>query len=236
MNLLSNKLYHSTVTLVQRIRTMVKHIALYSILFVILTGFSGKNNSEKGNQRAYYECTDPIAIDPSLFIPQQGKVYFHFDTKKSPSDKDFADFVWYNQAKPSDYFTAYLVNTSDSSFRAKRQDGSLIMIQEALDKEGKWRPIEYWVYSGCGNSYFDPLELNPGKYVMIPIKKYSGDFETKIRLRFLQGNNLYCSEPFNAKIDQSQFEKNTENVNGILYHGKGNYLEREDAAEPILLK
>ena len=215
---------------------MVKHTSLYSILFVILTGFSGNDHSEKGNQQAYYECTNPLGIDSNVFVPQKGKVYFHFETKESPSHKDFADFVWYDKAKPTDYFTAYLVNTSDSSFRAKRQDGSLIMIQEALNEDGKWLPIEYWVYSGCGNSYFDPLELNPGNYVMIPIKKYLGNFETKIRLRFLQGNNLYCSEPFNAKIDKSQFEKKSENVNGILYHGKANYLERDDSAEPILLK
>ena len=215
---------------------MVRNISLYSVLFILVTAFTGSNPEKKGNQRAFYECTDPLDIDSSLFVPKKGKVCFYFDTKRSPAHKDFTDFIWYDNAKATDYFTAYLVNASDSSFTAKRQDGSLIMIQEALDEKGKWLPIEYWVYSGCGNSYFDPLELGSGKYVMIPIKKYTGSFQTKIRLRFLQGNKLYCSEPFDANIDKSQFKKETENVNGILYHGKANYLEREDTAEPIVLK
>ncbi|MGV3612569.1 MAG: hypothetical protein ACO1N0_16540 [Fluviicola sp.] len=214
---------------------MIKHIALYIALFVILTGFSGSDDKKKGNQHAYYECTDPIDIDSTLFVPRAGKVYFQFDPEKCPTSKEFNQFIWYENLKVTDYFTAYLVNTSDSSFGAKRQDGSLIMIQEALNEDGKWMPIEYWVYSGCGNSYFDPLDLSPGKYVMIPIRKYEGNFETQIRLRFLQGKHLYYSESFKAKIDKSQFERETENVHGILYHGKANYLERDDLAEPVVL-
>jgi hypothetical protein len=204
---------------------MTKTILLPIALFVILSGFLVKNDDKKptGNQRAYYECSDPMDLDSNLFKPEQGKVYFHFNTDLAVSDLKALDFIWLEN-NPKDYFTAYLVNTTDSTFNAKRQDGSLIMIQEAQDEKGAWLPIEYWVYSGCGNSYFDPLKLDPGKYVLVPVKKYSGNFKTNIRLKFKKGDDLFYSEPFEGSIDKSQFEKETGKVNGILYHGNANYL------------
>ncbi len=200
---------------------MTKFLFLAASL-LMLFGFSAKQNKTNGNQRAYYKCTEPMEIDTNLFNPEQGKTYFHFNTELSPTD--LKDFTWLKDS-PKDYFTAYLVNTSDTTFIANRQDGSLIMIQEALNEEGKWQPIEYWVYSGCGNSYFDPLKLDPGKYAMIPVKKYSGSFNTKIRLKLKKDNTLFYSTPFEGKIEKSQFKKETGKVDGILYHGNANYLD-----------
>ncbi|MDH4471346.1 MAG: hypothetical protein QE487_01995 [Fluviicola sp.] len=204
---------------------MAKYTLLPIALFVILSGFLEKEDDKKttGNQKAFYESSDPIDIDSNLFKPEQGKIYFHFNTDLAPTDLKKLDFIWLEN-NPKEYFTAYLVNTTDSTFTADRQDGSLIMIQEAQNEKGEWLPIEYWVYSGCGNSYFDPLELEPGKYVLVPIKKYSGNFKTKIRLKFKKDDTLFYSDSFDGSIDKSQFEKETGKVNGILYHGDANYL------------
>ncbi|RCL72787.1 MAG: hypothetical protein DBW72_05940 [Flavobacteriales bacterium] len=179
--------------------------------------------SQKGNQKAFYECTGALDIDSTKIDVRSNKLYFQFNVEDSP--KNLKDFVWLKD-KPKEYFTGYLVNTSDSTFSANIQDGSLIIIQEALDKDGNWNPIEYWVYSGCGNSYFS-LKLDTGKYVMIPIKKYSGKFKTKIRLKFKYGADVLYSESFEGSLNVSQFEKETEDVNGILYHGPANYLNKE---------
>lgn len=126
---------------------------------------------------------------------------------------------------PGNYFMAYLVNTSDSAFIAKRQDGSLIMIQEAMDDNGEWKPIEYWVNSGCGNSYHHPLKLDPGKYVMIPIKQYQGKFKTRFRLKLKTARAIFYSEVFEGSMERSQFERKMGNVRGILYNGPANYLD-----------
>lgn len=202
----------------------MKRLFLISIpLVVLFTSFL--HVQEKGTQKALYKCTDPALIDSTLFDVQAGKIYFSFNQKLKPKGLKAKGFVWLED-EPKAYFTAYLINTSDSSFKADRQDGSLIMIQEAMDKEGKWQPIEYWVYSGCGNSYFYPLDLASGKYVMIPIKKYSGRFKTKLRLKMkLNNSSLFYSEPFEGRIDKRQFKKEKKHVDGILYHGPGSYLE-----------
>ena len=199
------------------------------ILLLLLVACSlkvlGQNDTINGNQRAFYECSDPLDIDSSKIEIREGEVYFYFKTEESPKNLDSLDFFWL-KANPEGYFTAYLVNTSKETFTAKRQDGSLIMIQEALDEEGEWKPIEYWVYSGCGNSYDNPLELDSGKYVIVPIKKYSGEFKTKIRLKFKYGKKIMYSKPFSGSVNLSQFNKEENQVYGILYRGPASYLDK----------
>ena len=202
---------------------MTRRIFFFITIVIIFSSFLIK--TDKGNQRAFYECTEPLKIDTTLFDLRNGQTYFYFDKNTKPEKLKSKGFVWMDD-NPNDYFTAYLVNMSDSTFKAKRQDGSLIMIQEAMDEKGKWKPIEYWVYSGCGNSYFDPLKLDSGKYVMIPIKQYHGSFKTKFRLKMKIYNTLFYSETFEGSIEKSQFEKQKDDVNGILYHGPANYLDK----------
>ncbi|MCG8574193.1 MAG: hypothetical protein MI810_04855 [Flavobacteriales bacterium] len=208
----------------------VKHkLLLFSALSLsVLTGFIfSEDDPPKGNQRAFYECSEPMDIDSKLIKRKAGEVYFQFNTKQLLTKEEVKvhDFGWLNES-PENYFVSYLVNTTDKTLNAKRQDGSLIMIQEAMDEEGEWQPIEYWVYSGCGNSYFSPLALEPEKCIMVPIKKYTGSFKTKIRLKCNTGKNgLFYSQSFSASIDKAQFQREDDPVNGILYHGPANYLD-----------
>lgn len=201
-----------------------KNLLLFSILILFIGLSLKKDGAQIGNQRAYYECKEPAKIDSSLFKVELGKTYFVFNTKLLPTNLKAKHFVW-TEDNPKDHFTAYLINTSDSTFKADRQDGSLIMIQEAIDLKGQWKPIEYWVRSGCGNSNFNPLELDSGMYIMIPIKQYSGNYDTKMRLKMKVNNKLFYSEPFEGSMDKRQFEKQTNTVNGILYHGPASYLD-----------
>ncbi|MCT4580252.1 MAG: hypothetical protein N4A35_02455 [Flavobacteriales bacterium] len=202
----------------------MKNIILLLIVVVSIGVGYGQKERSKGNQRAFYESSDPLTIDSTLIDVKPNALYFQFNTQQKPKDLKTMSFVWLGDA-PKGYFTAYLVNTTDSIFNADRQDGSLIMIQEAIDKNGDWQPIEYWVYSGCGNSYFSPLKLPAGKCVMVPIKKYEGSYKTKIRLKFKIGKQVIYSGTFDGAINLEQFKRETESVNGILYHGPASYLD-----------
>ncbi len=201
---------------------MNKRNAILFLLSLLLFSFAIK---DEGTQHANYECTDPLVQDKKLFNIEEGKVYFSFDKALRPKNLKSQGFHWVED-KPKGYFTAYLVNNSDSTFKTSQQDGSLIMIQEAMDEQGQWVPIEHWVRSGCGNSYHQ-LTLEPGHYVMIPIKEYKGSYHTKIRLKMRRrrGSNIFYSEPFKGSIDPSQFRKETKQVDGILYSGPADYLD-----------
>lgn len=189
--------------------------------------------SQKGsdrNQFAYYICSDPMIIDSTLLELEANKVFFNFNTDQSPGQFTYEDYKW-DEGKSGKYFEAFLINTSDSTLTLERQDASLVIIQEALDENGNWEPIEYWVDSGCGNSYLNPVNLSPGKYIIVPIRKYKGEFKTRIRLRYKYfyrgGEGIMISDSFEGSIDKSQFQKQTENVHGILYHGPANYLKNK---------
>lgn len=179
----------------------------------------------EGNTRANYYCKNfqfsVIDLDPKV---EPNQVYFIVNNQRTMSEAEAQSLKW-DLEERNNYILAYLVNTTDNNFYAKKQDGSLIMIQEAMDENGNWQPIEYWVYSGCGNSYFNPLDLASQQYIAIPIRKYSGSFDTQIRLKLKASDELIIySEPFEGSIHKAQLNKQTKSVNGILYRGPASYL------------
>lgn len=181
-----------------------------------------KNN---GTVRAWYDCSENINLDTSTIKAEENRVYFDFHLDETP---DFSvDGYHLGEVDAKDYFTAYFINTTDSIFTAKRQDGSLMIIQEAKTENGEWKPIEHWIYSGCGNSYFRPLLLQPNEYVKVPIRKYNGRLKTQIRLKMKKDSTIFYSDSFDASINPSQFEPETEKARGILYFGDVDYFETE---------
>lgn len=192
-----------------------------------LFGFVSETKKTKGQLPAYYSCLNGQPIDRSLFTPKGNEVYFVFNQDLNADTSDFNYINWYGVH--DDFFTAYLVNTTDTTFHARRQDGSLVMIQEAKNEAGEWKPIEFWIPSGCGNSYFDPLELKPNEFAEVAIVRYSGRFKTQLRLKlqYSYKSKVMYSTPFEGSIDPSQFVLEKDQVNGILYYGKARYLDEE---------
>lgn len=128
-----------------------------------------------------------------------------FDTYKSP----------YDSVK---VFPAYLVNFSDSVQMVQFHDGDLVLIQEAMTPNLEWKPIEYFVYSDCGNS-FSMKFLDTNAYFMFGIHKYKGDFYTNLRVRMLNNGRIILSNVYSGYINKSQFEQLEKNN---MFH---NYIE-----------
>ncbi|MCB9195074.1 MAG: hypothetical protein H6600_09450 [Flavobacteriales bacterium] len=192
-----------------------------------LLGFVSETKKAKGQLPAYYACLNGKTIDKKLFDTKPDQIQFIVDPDLKTDSTEFKYINWHGLH--DDFFIAYLANTTDTLFKATRQDGSLIMIQEAQNEKGEWKPIEYWVPSGCGNSYFDPLELKPNHFAKVAIVKYSGSFKTQLRLklRYSRKCKVLYSEPFRGSIEPSQFELMKDEVNGILYQGSAMYLDEE---------
>lgn len=104
-------------------------------------------------------------------------------------------------------FPVYLANTSaDKIANVETQDGSLMMITEARDEKGTWKPVEYWSHSWCGNSYYS-LDIKPEHFAFTRGVKCSGDFLTRCRLKLkFNGDSLY-SNTFSMNISKGQFTK-----------------------------
>ncbi len=104
-------------------------------------------------------------------------------------------------------FPIYVANLSSTkTANLETQDGSIIMTIEALDEKNKWRAIEYWSNSWCGNSYFT-LNIPPKHYILTRGIKCSGDFRTKCRLIVKNKEVSILSNEFYMYINKTQFEK-----------------------------
>lgn len=105
-----------------------------------------------------------------------------------------------------------LVNPSSSAKILTTQNGSLIMIQEALDPQGKWAPIEYWDFNWEIGSDTTQFVLMPQHAVLVMVPTFTGDFATKIRLKLTtslppSASQVIYSEVFEGTVKHGQFKK-----------------------------
>lgn len=129
------------------------------------------------------------------------------------SDSIFYDKV-VQKGKKVTSFPLYILNNNDSIVLLECHDGEVIMIQEAIDTNGKWRPIENFIYSGCGNSFHD-VAIKKNNYALTYVYKYDGDFKTKLRVKLKSHGSTFYSNEFKGKINLSQFNKSSKESFGI---------------------
>lgn len=102
-------------------------------------------------------------------------------------------------------FPIYIVNTdSNKSATIEQQDGSAMIVAQSLDKKNRWRNIEYWSGSWCGNSYGTTV-IPPEHYLFARGVKCSGEKRTKCRLKLMNGSDSLFSNVFFMNINDTQF-------------------------------
>ena len=101
------------------------------------------------------------------------------------------------------YFPVYFINSTNTDKAFYGKDGYVFGIQEAKDG-GEWRPIEGRGFDFCGNGRWG-LIVHPREFILILMRKYEGDYETKMRVRFEVNENIFVSSPFIGKINKNQF-------------------------------
>jgi hypothetical protein len=102
------------------------------------------------------------------------------------------------------YYPVYLVNSTQETKTLIGIDDHLYGIQEALDKNGTWRPIECEGYDHCGNGLWG-LYVHQQEYVILLFRVYSGHYKTKLRVKIQNRDYLYASGAFDGTIDEKQF-------------------------------
>lgn len=101
------------------------------------------------------------------------------------------------------FYPVYMINQTPNRKALLGKGGCVFGIQEALDTNGYWRPIEGRGFDFCGRGYFG-LKIEPNEFVTILFPKYKGDYKTKIRVRIKNGDNIYISQSFDGFINESQ--------------------------------
>lgn len=99
---------------------------------------------------------------------------------------------------------AKLTNLSKDTLKFVLMEEGLRIVQEAMDKDGKWKPIEYWEVPK--DFFYDRITVLPQNGYIDPISRKKGNFKTKVRLKLLfEGKNFY-SKPFDESIDPEAFQ------------------------------
>jgi hypothetical protein len=126
--------------------------------------------------------------------------------------------IIFAEQKNNDTYNIYAYNNTDSIMRIFVEIGKLHIIQEAKDKDGTWRPIEYWRWQSlCGNSY--GMEKVSAKTALkAESKRYEGNYKTEIRFKLLNNDTTHYSNSMIGYISRSQFK---------IPHEAKNYLYRE---------
>lgn len=164
----------------------------------------------------------PLFSEPPLLLDSSNG----FEIDSIATAKAYEE--WLNEPKVYiQSIPVFIYNASDDTAYLNHQDGRIIMIQEAKDERGQWKPIELWRYSWCGNSYA-AQGLLPNYLAIVTIFKYDGDFETDIRLKLRNGKEVIYSDSFRGKINKSQFELPRDIVENVLPHkpDKKRYINR----------
>lgn len=101
-----------------------------------------------------------------------------------------------------------LVNTTGDAVGFSASDSRLYIVQEAIDRDGKWKPVEYLPSSWCGNSYHSVF-LGPNEYWEFAAAKLTGTNKTKLRFRLQmfkgEKQSFVYSNEFAGSVNPKQF-------------------------------
>ena len=85
-------------------------------------------------------------------------------------------------------------------------DVFLPIITEAKDRDGNWRAIQKKFHFDCGTGIQD-FYCAPNQIVISSMKKFRGNFKTKLRLKFESMGEKSYSNEIEGEINESQFNK-----------------------------
>ncbi|WP_066630794.1 hypothetical protein [Labilibacter marinus] len=183
-------------------------------------------------------------IVPKNFISETEKKYLRY-SKRNPYSKEFfgkyypdssyleymtefkekIDYYKIEASRVHDYNNSLdrlilFQNTSTDTIKFPTQDGSLIGLLESKENREQWKPIEYWWYSWCGNS-FSWIDLLPSQTLKIGFNSRTGNNKVFLRYKIHGSDTIYLSPKFDGYISptQSVFTKNLEQRMRRKNHG-----------------
>lgn len=177
-------------------------------------------------------------LDTIMRLDQKANANKAFVFKKIDQGQNFiiinTDTIFFNMNLNSqDSFERFcLINTGDAAIRIRKQDWSLISIKEAQTYAGKWKPIEFWNYSWCGNSYYD-YSIMSGQVLLLRTYKQFGETATRLRLRLrTESNGVVVSDWYDGFFDENCFLISGQ-LKRFKYKMKGNHYILAIAAQRL---
>ncbi|MEO1450160.1 MAG: hypothetical protein AAFV07_11570, partial [Bacteroidota bacterium] len=112
-------------------------------------------------------------------------------------DKQDAGTLW---EQPLKAYPMFFYNRDHAPVEVETAHGLMLVHQEALDPNGKWRAIEQEIPVHCGNSIW-PVDLDFSEFIVTKIPIYKGEFQTKLRVMTCWGP----SNEYEGSVNLGQF-------------------------------
>ncbi len=115
---------------------------------------------------------------------------------------------YYTNTDSTDYFLLWNISAPD--IKLTPQDGILISIKEIQSLTNEWKAIQFWIYSGCGNSYYPVYTLKKGQCMILKTKKNFGKVTAMQRLRLETiTDDILISEPYPGNYNSTDLFPNS---------------------------
>ena len=145
-------------------------------------------------------------LQNEMFMNENSIENLNVEDKQIPKSK-VRTIIIFAEIKNDSTFSVYLKNNLEEKLILIPQDNSMYVIQEALNENKEWKPIEFFGYSTCGNSYDRKMDFIPNQIIELSSKKYQGSYSTKIRFKVLLNDQIYYSNILSSTINENKFEK-----------------------------
>jgi len=104
-------------------------------------------------------------------------------------------------------YRVWLMNNSADTIALATQDASLVCILQARNSHNQWQPVQFWQFSGCGNSN-TARYLLPKEHISFLTKvPRHGNLKTTLRYKLAGAKQFYYSNEFAGRINDGEFEE-----------------------------
>lgn len=150
--------------------------------------------------------------------------------QKGKSLKIFAEI------KNDSIISVSIKNMTEDSLFISTQDSKFYMIKEIKNSSKIWKPIEFWRYSTCGNSYFESSAIPPEKTEQTEIQFTKGKVPTELRIKFLFENQIYYSNTLKVTLNLSKFTQKKDLYSDPIYEKVLNVSDEKLADKVVFLE
>ena len=186
-----------------------------------------KNISNFHTQELTYEELLPTPPPP----PKENDSSYNMDSIFNVYKNRYTSFL--KKRNKIHYQTSplYIYNNTNNNVQLLNSiiNGGLYFIQEAKDQSGNWQPIEYLISRKICRTVTENLSLKPKHFFVSTVKKYKGEFKTKLRVKFWTGLNIYYSNEYDGEINLSQLNKNKllDSLKQIYNENSNTYINKK---------
>jgi len=156
------------------------------------------------------DCYEPVfwIKKDSRYYPSNSIRYYESDEIKSMKSATLKELTFIGHP-------VYILNLTGAEITLRHPKWRIELVQEALNKNNQWIPIEQLFSSPKGQRLpFTVHTLKPGQFIITTVFNYKGDYLTQLRIKVLNGDKTYYSKPFAGSINYSQIVANNKyNIN-----------------------